>query len=173
VGAFLSKKICMHEEQYSFAFKVYNAIDELNNEDAMLLQKAREITRNAYAPYSHFSVGAVARLKSGEFAYGTNQENASFPAGICAERVLLSSVSSQYASETIETVAISYYNQNSLSNKPVSPCGICRQTLLEYEERQKQPIRLILGGMEGEVYIIPKASLLMPLSFGRKNIKAI
>jgi cytidine deaminase len=105
--------------------------------------------------------------------HGTNQENASFPAGICAERVLLSSVSSQYAGETIEAVAISYNSQNGVSNKPISPCGICRQTLLEYEERQKQPIRLILGGMEGEVYVIPKASLLMPLSFGSKNIKAI
>ena len=160
----------MREAQYSFTFKVYDAIDELNNEDAMLLKKAREITNNAYAPYSHFCVGAVAKLKSGAFVCGANQENASFPAGICAERVLLSSVSSQYPKETIEAVAISYDNTNGMSDKPVSPCGICRQTLLEYEERQQQPIRLILGGMEGEVYVIPKASLLMPLSFGGKNL---
>ena len=163
----------MHEEQYSFAFKVYNAIEELNKEDALLLRKAREITENAYAPYSHFSVGAAARLESGTCVCGTNQENASFPAGICAERVLVSSVSSQYPGATIEAVAISYYNQNGMSERPISPCGICRQTLLEYEERQQQPIRLILGGMKGEVYIIPKASLLMPLSFGGKNLDAM
>ena len=163
----------MHEEQYSFEFKVYSTIDELNNEDALLLKKARETTHNAYAPYSHFSVGAVARLKSGVFIHGTNQENASFPAGICAERVLLSSASSQYPNETIEAVAISYYNKNGVSDRPVSPCGICRQTLLEYEERQEQPIRLILGGMEGEVYVIPTVTLLMPLSFGGKNLKAM
>jgi cytidine deaminase len=152
---------------------VYNAIEELNNEDAMLLQKARETTHNAYAPYSHFSVGAVARLKSGVFVHGTNQENASFPAGICAERVLLSSVSSQFTAEVIEAIAISYHNQNGKSDRPVSPCGICRQTLLEYEERQQQAIRLILGGMQGEVYVIPSASFLMPLSFGNKNMNAI
>jgi cytidine deaminase len=163
----------MHEKRYSFAFKVYNAIDELNNEDAMLLQKARETTHSAYAPYSQFSVGAVARLKSGAFVHGTNQENASFPAGICAERVLLSSASSQHPAETTEAIAISYYNHNGVSDRPVSPCGICRQTLLEYEERQQQAIRLILGGMEGEVYVIPEASFLMPLSFGSKNMKTI
>jgi cytidine deaminase len=163
----------MHEQQYSFAFKVYNSIDELNKEDALLLQKARAVARNAYAPYSHFFVGAVSKLKNGAFVNGTNQENASFPAGICAERVLLSSVSSQFPGESIDTIAISYYNDNGLSNKPVSPCGICRQTLLEYEERQQQPIRLILSGMEGKVYVIPKASLLLPLSFGKENMKAI
>ena len=161
----------MHEEQYSFTFKVYNSIGELNNQDAVLLQKARETTHNAYAPYSHFSVGAVARLKSGAFVQGANQENASFPAGICAERVLLSSVSSQYHNETIEAIAISYHNQNGESDKPVSPCGICRQTLLEYEERQQQPIRLILGGMEGELYVIEKASMLLPLSFTKDDLK--
>ena len=75
--------------------------------------------------------------------------------------------------EIIEAIAISYDNQNGMSDRPVSPCGICRQTLLEYEERQQQPIRLILGGMEGEVYVIPKASLLMPLSFGSKNMTAM
>jgi cytidine deaminase len=173
VRTFLSQLFSMDERQYSFAFKVYNSIDELNNEDALLLRKAREITHNAYAPYSHFSVGAVARLNNGAFINGTNQENASFPAGICAERVLLSSVSSQYLSNAIEAIAISYYNQNVASDKPVSPCGICRQTLLEYEERQEQPIRLILGGMEGEVYVIPRASLLLPLSFGSKIMKTV
>ena len=163
----------MYEEQYSFAFKVYNSIDELNNEDAMLLKKARKVTHNAYAPYSHFSVGAVARLKNGAFVKGTNQENASFPASICAERVLLSSVSSQYPREIIEAIAVSYYNEDGDSDKPVSPCGICRQTLLEYEERQQQSIRLILGGLEGKVYVIEKAGMLMPLSFTKDDIKKV
>jgi cytidine deaminase len=159
------------QQQYSFVFEVYNSTDELDYEDALLLQKAREITNNAYAPYSHFFVGAVAKLKNEAFVNGTNQENASFPVGICAERVLLSSVSSQYPGTAIEAIAISYYNQNGVSEKPVSPCGICRQTLLEYEERQQQPIRLILAGMQGKVYIIPKASLLLPLSFCNEDLK--
>jgi cytidine deaminase len=112
-------------------------------------------------------------LKNGVIVSGANQENASFPVGICAERVLLSSISSQYPGTVIERIAISYDNRNSEaeSNKPISPCGICRQTLVEYEQRQQHPIRLILGGMEGEVYVIEKASLLLPLGFTSSDLK--
>jgi cytidine deaminase len=163
----------MKEEQFCFSFKVFESVDELNKNDAQLLQEARNATNNAYAPYSNFFVGAVAKLKNGIIVSGANQENASFPAGICAERVLLSSVSSQYPHVAIETVAISYYNRNSEaeSDKPISPCGICRQTLLEYEQRQQQPIRLILGGMEGKVYVIDRAGMLLPLSFTSEDMK--
>ncbi len=161
----------MTQQQTSFSFEVYNSIDELNPADALLLNQAKAVTKNAYAPYSHFYVGAVAALANGAFIKGTNQENASYPVGICAERVLLSSASSQYPGVAIETIAISYNNENGESNKPVSPCGICRQTLAEYEERQQQPIRLILSGLEGKVFIIPNATLLLPLSFGRNDLK--
>jgi len=163
----------MKNEQFSFSFKVYNSIDELSKEDAQLLHEAKKATNNAYAPYSNFFVGAVAKLKNGVMISGANQENASFPVGICAERVLLSSVSSQCPGVSIETIAISYDNRNSEaeSNKPISPCGICRQTLVEYEQRQQQPIRLILSGMEGEVYTIEKADLLLPLSFTNNDMK--
>ena len=163
----------MKNEQFNFSFDVYSSIDELKEEDAQLLHEARKATNNAYAPYSNFFVGAVAKLKNGITVSGANQENASFPAGICAERVLLSSVSSQCPCVAIETIAISYDNRNSEaeSNKPISPCGICRQTLVEYEQRQQYPVRLILGGMEGEVYVIEKASLLLPLSFTSSDLK--
>jgi len=161
----------MTQQQTSFSFEVYNSIDELNPADALLLKQAKAVTKNAYAPYSHFYVGAVAALANGAFINGTNQENASYPVGICAERVLLSSASSQYPDVAIETIAISYDNKNGESNKPVSPCGICRQTLAEYEERQQQPIRLILSGLEGKVFVIPKATLLLPLSFGGNDLK--
>jgi len=158
-------------QQYNFQFEIYNSINDLNNGDAGLLQKAIEATNHAYAPYSNFFVGAAARLKDGTIITGANQENASFPVGICAERVLLSSVSSQHTSTIIETIAISYDNRNGESNKPITPCGLCRQTLFEYEQRQQQPIRLILGGMEGEVYIIEKAGLLLPLSFTKEDLE--
>jgi cytidine deaminase len=163
----------MKKEELSFSFEVYRSIEELKEDDAELLHRARNATNNAYAPYSNFFVGAVAKLKDGSIVSGANQENASFPAGICAERVLLSSVSSQCPGIAIETIAISYDNRNSEAenNKPVSPCGICRQTLVEYEQRQQHPIRLILGGMEGEVYIIEKASSLLPLSFTNTDMK--
>ena len=161
----------MKNQQYSFDFIVYDSIDDLNLKDAELLRKAREATNHAYAPYSNFFVGAAARLKDGTIVTGSNQENASFPVGLCAERVLLSSVSSQYPSVAIESIAISYDNRNGESNKPVSPCGVCRQSLLEYEQRQHQPIHLILSGIEGEVYVIEKASMLLPLSFKREDIE--
>jgi cytidine deaminase len=161
----------MMHQQYNFQFKVYSSINDLNNDDAELLQKAIEATNHAYAPYSNFFVGAAARLKDGTIVTGGNQENASFPVGICAERVLLSSVSSQHSSTIIETIAVSYDNRNGESNKPITPCGLCRQTLFEYEQRQQQPIRLILGGMEGEVYVIEKASLLLPLSFTKEDLE--
>ena len=161
----------MMHQQYNFQFEVYSSIYDLNNADNELLQKAIEATNHAYAPYSNFFVGAAARLKDGTIVTGANQENASFPVGICAERVLLSSVSSQHSSTIIETIAVSYDNRNGESNKPITPCGLCRQTLFEYEQRQQQPIRLILGGMEGEVYIIEKASLLLPLSFTKEDLE--
>jgi len=161
----------MKKEEYSFSFEVYNSIDDLLPGDARLVSEARNVTANAYAPYSHFNVGAVAKLANGQTVIGTNQENAAYPVGICAERVLLSSAATLFPNIAIDTLAISYNNKNGKSNHPISPCGICRQTLLEYEDRVKQPIRLILSGLEGKIYIIKKASQLLPLSFGGDDLK--
>lgn len=161
----------MNHEQYSFKFEVYDSIEQLSAADAWLLNEAREVTKLAYAPYSHFKVGAIARLLNGAIVTGSNQENASFPVGLCAERVLLSTASSLYPQIPIETIAISYHNGNGNSSSPISPCGICRQSLLEYELRVEHPIRLLLGGMEGKVYVIPKAGALLPLSFTGDDMK--
>src|SRR5580693_1220840 len=121
----------MKKEEHKFSVDVFENIDELPEEDAFLLNEARKATRFAYAPYSRFRVSAVAGLANGKIISGTNQENASYPAGICAERVLLSSASSQYPGVAIETIAISYENENGGSRNPISPCGICRQSLQE------------------------------------------
>jgi cytidine deaminase len=161
----------MQTKEFGFSYEVYNAMEELKEEDARLLNEARAVTKNAYAPYSHFRVGAVARLENGQTVSGTNQENASFPVGICAERVLLSTASSLYPGIAIDTLAVSYHNENGPSNQPISPCGICRQSLQESEQRTGRPIRLILGGQEGKVYIIPKASLLLPFGFTGEELK--
>ncbi len=155
----------MNKQEYQFEFEVYDSINDLSEEDAWLLIEARKVTQHAYAPYSHFQVGAVARLDNGEIVSGSNQENASFPVGLCSERVLLASAASLFPKVPLKTIAISYHNDNGESNHPISPCGICRQSLLEYETRLKHPIRLVLGGMEGKVYIIGRASMLLPLSF--------
>jgi len=155
----------MQKKEQSFTFYVYDSIEDLNKEDAALLFEAIKETAHAYAPYSHFRVGAVAKLSDGKIVAGSNQENASFPVGICAERVLLSAVSSLHSSAYINSLAISYSDENSQSNHPISPCGICRQTLLEYEQRMQHPIKLILSGKSGKIFIIPNASSLLPLAF--------
>ena len=135
-----------------------------------MLAKAREVTAQAYAPYSRFFVGAVARLGNGEMVAGTNQENASYPVGICAERVLLGNAATHYPGVPIDTIAISYASETVKSDHPISPCGMCRQSLLEYETRTRQPIRLLLAGQEGKIYIVNTVSVLLPLAFTRGEL---
>lgn len=161
----------MNKKDYNFSFDVYGTSDELNDADKVLLEKARKVTEQAYAPYSNFWVGAAAKLVNGEVVTGTNQENASYPVGICAERVLLSAVSTLFPNVAIDTMAIAYHSLQGKSNVPVSPCGMCRQALLEYQNRTQKSIRLILSGLEGEVIIIERADLLLPLSFTGENLK--
>ena len=161
----------MKTEEFKFSISVYDSIDELDQEDAFILSQARSVTQFAYAPYSNFMVGAVAKLINGETVTGTNQENASYPAGICAERVLLSTAASQHPGIGIETIAIAYNNLKGKSDHPVSPCGICRQSFTEFQQRTKTSIRIILSGMEGEVQVIKNAAYLLPLVFGSDDLK--
>jgi len=158
-------------KEIPFQYQVFENASALSPEDASLLLQARAITSHAYAPYSQFKVGAIALLHDGSRVEGTNQENASYPVGICAERVLLSAIASLHRNQAIKTIAISYYNENGKSNNPVSPCGICRQSLLEQTLRQQQPIRLILSGQEGPIYIIEDATTLLPLSFTANDMQ--
>src|ERR1700760_2029136 len=118
----------MKEMQENFRYEIYSGADELPAGDAALLARAQEVTAHAYAPYSRFRVGAAALLDNGGIVTGTNQENASFPVGICAERVLLSAAASFYPGMAIQTMAISYFNENGPADRPISPCGICRQS---------------------------------------------
>ena len=161
----------MVKEELKFTIEVYESSDELNKDDAFLLSEARSVTKFAYAPYSNFQVGAVAKMVNGKTVSGTNQENASYPAGICAERSLLSAAASNHPGIAIETMAITYNNLNGESNTPVSPCGICRQSLSEFQNRFKKPIRIILSGMKGKVQIINNAGYLLPLAFTADNLK--
>jgi cytidine deaminase len=161
----------MQETKFEFNYTVYKSSDELPEAQQQLLQKARAVTEQAYAPYSNFQVGAVARLENGEFVAGSNQENASYPVGLCAERVLLASVSSLHARVPIDAVAVSYKSDQRESDHPIAPCGICRQSLQEYESRMGRPVQLILGGLTGPVYVIDSASRLLPLAFTREELR--
>lgn len=161
----------MQKKEVAFSYESYDSVEELSQEDAQLLNKARSVTKDAYAPYSHFRVGAAAKLENNHTVTGTNQENASYPVGICAERVLLSTASSLYPGVPIDTLAISYDNEKGPSDQPIAPCGICRQSLQEFEQRTGRAIRIILSGQKGRVYIISKSSLLLPFAFTSEELK--
>jgi len=161
----------MTQKEITFNIEIYDSINELKDDDAFLLSEARSVTQFAYAPYSDFLVGAFAKLVNGESVSGTNQENAAYPAGICAERTLMSTASSLFPGVGIKTIAISYNNLKGNSDKPISPCGICRQTFMEFQERTSQQIRIILSGMDGNVQIINNAKDLLPLVFGADDMK--
>ena len=161
----------MIKTEHILAIEEYDSSEELAQSESWLVNEARAATQFAYAPYSNFNVGAVARLSNGEVVVGSNQENASYPVGICAERVLLSAVASQHPGVGVDTIAVSYNNLKGKSDLPISPCGLCRQSLVEFEQRGKKPIRMILSGMEGKVFIIESASQLLPLAFTADGLK--
>ncbi|MER3497957.1 MAG: cytidine deaminase [Chitinophagaceae bacterium] len=159
----------MKEQKLEISYLVFESSDELEAKDKELLNAARQITKQAYAPYSKFYVGAAALLANGEMLTGTNQENASYPVGICAERVLLSTISSLHPQTSINTMAVSYDSDVASSDHPISPCGMCRQFLQEFENRFG-PFRIILGGMKGRVMILNSASQLLPFAFTREEL---
>ena len=155
----------MSLETIQIPFTTYDQLSDLDPVDAGLVKDARDICKTAYAPYSKFRVGAVALMEDGTRIHGTNQENASYPIGLCAERVLLAAVSSIAPGKAITTMAISYESDEVESSAPVAPCGICRQSLVEFESRFKQPMRLLLSGQSGKIIVLNSASDLLPFAF--------
>jgi len=139
--------------------------DELNLEEKNLIDRAKEATSRAYAPYSKFSVGAAALLQNGEIVTGNNQENVAFPSGLCAERTTLFYANSQYPDQAVLSLAIAAYTEGDFLARPISPCGACRQVILETETRYRHPIRILLYGKE-EIYVIEGIHNLLPLAFG-------
>ncbi|MBP8824449.1 MAG: cytidine deaminase [Flavobacteriales bacterium] len=137
-------------------------------DDRELLELAVKAARHAYAPYSKFKVGAALRLESGEIVPGSNQENASFPAGICAERTALHAAMAVVPKGTVESIAVVVPQLK--GSRPVTPCGICRQALVEQERRQGGPMRLLLGVVKGPVIETFSAETLLPLSFDSSQL---
>ena len=150
---------------------IYENLTELLPEDQELIKAAIEATKRSYAPYSNFSVGAAVRLKDGQIITGTNQENAAYPSGICAERTTLFYAGSQYPQIPVTTLAIAAHNGKELTDQPISPCGACRQVILEAEERHQQQIRIILYGTKG-IYSVETVRDLLPFSFVAEAMKS-
>lgn len=149
-------------------------VDDLNTlaeEDKKLIEISRSMTHNAYAPYSEFWVGAAVLLDNGEIVKGSNQENAAYPSGLCAERVAVFSASALFPGVKMRSIAISARNDHKPLSHPVSPCGACRQVLLEYEFKQEGPLRVLLSSDSGKVYIVEKVKDLLPLSFTSDDLR--
>ena len=134
------------------------------------MNKAQQARENAYAPYSRFRVGAALRLSSGEIVLGNNQENAAFPSGLCAERVAVFNAGANFPNETITTLAITVRAENHKIAEAIAPCGACRQSLAEYEQKQKSPIAIYFMGETGEIIKVASVMDLLPLGFDAKYL---
>lgn len=144
---------------------------ELPKPDLDLLIEAEAASKNAYAPYSQFYVGAALRLENGTVVLGTNQENVAYPSGLCAERVALFAASTNYPNQPVSAMAITVNTSKSLVADPLSPCGNCRQVLMEYQHKQQKPIRLVLGAQGETVWVFEDAAALLPFGFEADYLK--
>lgn len=143
--------------------------EELTETEKKLVDTAKEASNRSYAPYSRFQVGAAALLSGGLIISGSNQENAAYPSGICAERTTLFYANSQYPDLAVESLAIAAQTGGSFIERPTAPCGACRQVILETEERYRHPIRIYLYGTD-EIYIVESIRGLLPLCFGKNDL---
>ncbi|MDR0681784.1 MAG: cytidine deaminase [Dysgonamonadaceae bacterium] len=145
--------------------------EELNQSEKKLIDAAKEATQHAYAPYSHFQVGAAVLLSNNEIITGNNQENVAYPSGLCAERTALFYANSRFPDEIVNAVAIAAYTNNDFTDEPITPCGACRQVILETQNRYKHPVRILLYGKK-TIYLIEKITDLLPLSFNADYMTA-
>lgn len=152
-------------------YQLVASVDDLNQDHKALVLKSREASKLAYAPYSQFFVGAAAELDNGEIVLGSNKENASFPAGICAERNALNYVSDHFPNQKIKRLAVTADPQKFDLVEPVSPCGVCRQVMAEYERTQGQSFEILLTAQKGKVLILNSAADLLPFHFYLSQLK--
>ncbi len=144
---------------------VFESVSELSKDIQKLMDKAHEARKNAYAPYSHFQVGAALLLDSGIIVTGNNQENAAFPSGLCAERVAAFHAGATHPGATFVALAITAGSLKHNTSVPIPPCGACRQSLAEYEVKQETPIPIFFMGTSGKVVKSNSVKDLLPLIF--------
>jgi cytidine deaminase len=149
-------------------FDVFETIQELPTDIQNLMHEAVAIRKTAYAPYSHFKVGAAILLDNGEIILGSNQENAAYPSGLCAERVAVFYAGAKYPEAKILKMAISAASDNTTTSAPIPPCGACRQSIAEYEIKQNTPIEIYFMGEIGSIYKSDSLKNLLPLLFDKK-----
>lgn len=145
--------------------------EQLTQLEEKLIEEAENAIEGSYAPYSEFHVGAAALLNNGETIKGSNQENAAYPSGLCAERVALFHAKSKYPESVVEAIAISARTEHFNIDDPIMPCGACRQVMAEVENRQNKKIRIIMRGQSGKTQVIDGIENLLPLMFKEEKLK--
>jgi len=151
-------------------FILVSHLEELDPESKYLVHKAKEATNHAYAPYSKFLVGAAALLENGKVVIGSNQENAAYPSGMCAERVAVFAVASQFPEQKILKIAVAARQKNGKELVPATSCGPCRQVMLEFETRQQVQMQIVMQGQDHQWIVAPSAESLLPFSFSKTNL---
>jgi cytidine deaminase len=158
----------MKEINITTSFTIYDNLGELPGEIQDLMNQAIEVRKKAYAPYSKFRVGAALLLDNGKIILGSNQENAAYPSGLCAERTAIFYAGSAYPEAKILKMAITAASDTNQTTAPIPPCGSCRQSIAEYEIKQDTPIEIYFMGEIGEVYKSSSLKNLLPLMFDKK-----
>ncbi|MFW6019252.1 MAG: cytidine deaminase [Bacteroidales bacterium] len=161
----------MKNKTFSFTYSEFEQEDDLSYEDQKLLELARNSTKTTYSPYSGYQVGAALRLYNGEIIQGSNQENAAYPSGLCAERVAAFYASSNYPGIAFETIAITASSDNFEIDNFITPCGACRQVLAEYENKAGKPIRIIMQGASGNILVVESVTHLLPFTFHESKLQ--
>ncbi len=159
----------MKQEQVLLTYTEYESVDSLGESDRTLVHEASAARNKAYAPYSDFKVGAALRLSDGRIVTGNNQENAAYPSGLCAERVALFAARAQFPDQSI--VALAIVTQTPLGSLPASPCGSCRQVMVEFEANQPAPFRVIMVNERANAVVMERASDLLPMCFTCAQLK--
>jgi len=149
----------------------YESEKSLEKLETDLLAKAQEAIKGSYAPYSEFRVGVALLLENGEIVQGSNQENAAYPSGLCAERVAIFHAKSKHPDIKVEAIAITASSNNFITKSPITPCGACRQVIAETESRQNDKIRIIMKGQVGIVQAVNGIENLLPLMFKEEQLK--
>jgi len=157
----------MKEININTQLTVFESLNELSSNEQSLMQRAIEIRKNAYAPYSKFKVGAAILLDNGQVVVGSNQENAAYPSGLCAERVAIFQSGAVYPEAKIVKMAITAGSTENTTSKPIPPCGACRQSIFEYEFKQDANIEIFFMGETGEIYKSNSIANLLPLTFDK------
>lgn len=160
----------MKKQSRTIEWKVLDQ-DELKDNDLMLVNAAKKATDGSWSPYSGFKVGAALLLDDGTVVTGSNQENAAYPSGLCAERTALFSAGHNHPGKAVTALAIAARNGNGYTPQPITPCGACRQVLAETEQRGGRPIRYILYGTRGTMVIEGGTDAILPFCFGADSMK--